>query len=154
MSWIERYNATGLSNPARRELLVERLASVGERVIIRPPFFCDPGGNLEIGDDVFLNFNCIVLDRFRVSIGAQTTIGPGVQILSADHPRDPMSRRKHLLTGSPVAVGENVWIGGGAIVLPGVTIGDNAIIGAGAVVVHDVPPGVTVVGNPARPTHR
>ena len=150
MKWVERYNAAGLSRADRHRLLAERFACVGTGVTIRPPFFCDPGINLEIGDDVFLNFNCVILDSFAVHIGSHTAIGPGVQILAADHPRDPAMRREHLQTGKPIKIGVNVWIGGGAIILPGVTVGDDAIIGAGSVVSRDVLPGTLVVGNPAR----
>ncbi|MFT8719432.1 DapH/DapD/GlmU-related protein, partial [Acetobacter sp.] len=98
-----------------------------------------------------LNFNCIVLDVAPVRMGDGTQIGPGVQILTADHPRAPELRQKMLESGRPITIGKNVWIGGGAIILPGITIGDNAIIGAGSVVTHDVVSGATVAGNPARP---
>ncbi len=97
-----------------------------------------------------MNFNCVILDVCAVTIGARTQIGPGVQILAADHPRDPALRRDMLENGRPVRIGADVWIGGGAIILPGVTIGDDAIVGAGSVVTRDVPAGATVVGNPAR----
>jgi maltose O-acetyltransferase len=150
MNWIDRYNAAGLSQEDRHQLLVQRFASVGSGVIIRPPFFCDPGYNVQIGEAAFLNFNCVILDPLPVRIGPHTVIGPGVQILAADHPRDPALRRKHLRSGKPVIIGENVWIGGGAVILPGVTVGDNAIVGAGSVVVEDVPAEALVVGNPAR----
>ena len=103
---------------------------------------------------MFLNFNCVVLDVARISIGNKTQIGPGVQILTADHPRDPAERLSGLEFGRPIAIGRNVWIGGAAILLPGITVGDDAIIGAGAVLTRDVPPGATVAGNPARPVSR
>jgi maltose O-acetyltransferase len=99
---------------------------------------------------VFLNFNCVVLDVVTVTIGAGTQIGPAVQIYAADHPRDPAQRRAGVELGRPVDIGRNVWIGGGAIILPGVRIGDDAVIGAGSVVTRDVPAGATAVGNPAR----
>ena len=99
---------------------------------------------------MFLNFGCVILDSVEVRIGDGTQIGPGVQILGADHPRDPAQRRALFEFGRPVRIGANVWIGGGAIILPGVTVGDDAIIGAGAVVTRDVPAGATAVGNPAR----
>jgi maltose O-acetyltransferase len=148
--WIDRFNAPGLSDAERYSLLIERFASVGEDVLIRAPFFCDHGYNISLGAGAFLNYNCIILDVEPISIGEGTAIGPGVQILAADHPRDPELRRQKLRFGRPVTIGANVWIGGGAIILPGVTIGDDAIIGAGSVVTRDVPVGATVVGNPAR----
>ncbi|RYX87315.1 MAG: sugar O-acetyltransferase, partial [Bradyrhizobiaceae bacterium] len=114
-------------------------------------FFCDYGYNIHLGDNVFLNFNCVILDIVEVRIGDRTQIGPAVQIYAADHPRDAETRRSGLEFGRPVKIGADVWIGGGAIIVPGVTIGDGAVIGAGAVVTRDVPDGVTVVGNPARP---
>jgi maltose O-acetyltransferase len=104
-----------------------------------------------LGEGVFLNFNCVILDVVPVDIGAGTQIGPAVQIYAADHPRDPVVRRTGAEFGRPVSIGANVWIGGGAIILPGVTIGDDAVIGAGAVVTRDVANGTTMIGNPARP---
>lgn len=151
MRWLARYNAAiALPNVERRALLRERFASVGEGVVIRPPFHCDYGYNISLGADVFLNYNCVILDVVAVSIGERTQIGPGVQILAADHPRDAASRAAGLEFGRPISIGRNVWIGGGALLLPGITVGDDAIIGAGSVVTRDVPAGATVVGNPAR----
>jgi maltose O-acetyltransferase len=149
--WLSRYNAaTALPDDARRSLLRERLADVGEGAVIRPPFHCDYGYNIRLGARVFLNFNCVILDVVMVSIGEGAQIGPAVQIYTADHPRDPETRRAGLEFGRPVAIGRNVWIGGGAIILPGVRVGDDAVIGAGAVVTRDVPAGATAMGNPAR----
>jgi maltose O-acetyltransferase len=149
--WMARYNASlPLSNDERRALLVERFAAVGEGCVIRPPFHCDYGYNIRLGRGVFLNFGCVILDVVEVSIGDLAQIGPGVQILTADHPRDPEARRQGLEYGRPIRIGRNVWIGGGAVILPGVTVGDDAIIGAASVVTRDVPAGATVVGNPAR----
>jgi maltose O-acetyltransferase len=149
--WMARYNAAMAASPAeRRDLLRQRMGEVGEGAIIRPPFHCDYGYNIRLGRGVFLNFNCIVLDVCEVGIGDQTQIGPGVQILTADHPRDAARRAEGIEFGRPVTIGSNVWIGGGAIILPGVTIGDDAVIGAGSVVTRDVPEGATAVGNPAR----
>lgn len=149
--WMARYNASLASTPAeRRELLRQRLAEVGEGAVIRPPFHCDYGYNIRLGRGVFLNFSCIILDVCEVAIGDQTQIGPGVQILTADHPRDPTERAAGIEFGNPIVIGRNVWIGGGALILPGVTIGDDAVIGAGAVVTRDVPAGATAMGNPAR----
>ncbi|MEE1921655.1 sugar O-acetyltransferase [Pseudomonas sp. 148P] len=149
--WMQRYNdSADLLNEQRHGLLVEHFAKVGRGAVIRPPFYCDYGYNIELGANVFMNFNCVILDICRVSIGDDCQIGPAVQIYAADHPRDPDVRRSGLESGKPVTIGCNVWIGGGAIILPGVTVGDNAIIGAGSVVSRDVPAGVTVMGNPAR----
>lgn len=150
-AWMVRYNAAlGESAAARRVLLAERFGAVGEGAVIRPPFHCDYGYNIHLGKDVFLNFNCVILDVVKVTIGEGTQIGPAVQIYTADHPRDPAQRAAGLEFGRPISIGRNVWIGGGAIILPGVTIGDDAVIGAGSVVTRDVPAGATAVGNPAR----
>ena len=150
---LVRYNAAlGVPDAERRALLVELLAEAGEGAVIRPPFHCDYGYNIRIGPDVFFNFNCVVLDVVAVTVGARTQIGPAVQIYTADHPRDPLVRRTGVEFGRPIHIGDDVWIGGGAIILPGVTIGDRAIIGAGSVVTRDVPAGLIARGNPARIT--
>ena len=153
-AWLVRYNAA-LAQPVsqRHAILSERLGHVGIDAVIRPPFFCDYGYNIRLGDGVFLNFNCVILDVVEVSIGERTQIGPAAQIYAADHPRDAASRKSGVEFGRPVRIGSDVWIGGGAIILPGVTIGDGAVIGAGSVVTRDVGTGMTVTGNPARP-HR
>lgn len=152
MAWLAAYNGT-LGDPSDRQfrLLQERLGQVGAGAVIRPPFHCDYGFNIRIGAGAFLNFNCVILDVVEVTIGAGTQIGPAVQIYAADHPRDPAQRKQELELGRPVRIGRNAWIGGGAIICPGVTVGDDAIVGAGSVVTRDVPAGATVVGNPARP---
>jgi len=154
-AWLVRYNAA-LAKPAaeRRALLAERLAEVGEGAVIRPPFHCDFGYNIRLGRNAFLNYNCVILDVVEVAIGEGVQIGPAVQIYSADHPRDPVQRRQGLEFGRPVRIGRHAWIGGGAIILPGISIGDDAVIGAGSVVTRDVSPGATVMGNPARPLAR
>ena len=147
--WLARYNAA-LGRPEKwQDLLLERLGALGTDSIIRPPFYCGYGVNIRLGDGVFLNFNCVILDVVAVTIGNQTQIGPGVQIMTADHPRDAQARATGLELGRPIHIGSNVWIGAAAIILPGVTVGDGALIGAGSVVTHDVPPQSTVVGNPA-----
>jgi len=149
--WLARYNAAlDLAPSERHELLVERFAAVGDGAVIRPPFHCDYGFNIRLGAGVFLNFNCVILDVAEVTIGDYTQIGPGVQILAADHPRDAAERASGLEFGRPVRIGRNVWIGAGAIILPGVSIGDDALIGAGSMVTRDVPAGATAFGNPAR----
>lgn len=153
--WMDRYNASiARTQQDYATLLREMLAEVGDGAYIRPPFHCDYGYNISLGKGVFLNFNCVILDVVRVTIGDGTQIGPGVQILTADHPRDPAKRRAGLEFGRPVSIGANVWIGGAAIILPGVTVGDDAIVGAGAVVTRDVLRGATVLGNPARERRR
>lgn len=150
-AWLARYNASGTASRAeRRRLLAERFAAVGEGAVIRPPFYCDYGYNISLGTGSFLNFNCIVLDVCAVVIGEKTQIGPGVQLIAADHPREEAMRDAGLEFARPVRIGRNVWIGAAAIVLPGITIGDGAIIGAGSIVTRDVPAGATAVGNPAR----
>jgi maltose O-acetyltransferase len=146
--WMARYNTAPRAE--RPALLHELLGAVGDGAVIRASFRCDYGYNIRLGADVFLNFNCVILDVAAVTIGDRTQIGPAVQIYTADHPRDPAERRSGAEFGRPIRIGEDVWIGGGAIILPGVTIGDGALIGAGAVVTHDVPVGATARGNPAR----
>ncbi|MEI8702891.1 MULTISPECIES: sugar O-acetyltransferase [unclassified Mesorhizobium] len=150
-AWIKRYNDTLGQTPGHwHELLSERLGEVGRGTVIRPPFFCDYGFNIRIGANAYINFNCVILDVVEVTIGQGTAIGPAVQIYTADHPHDPEQRQAGLQVGRPVRIGSRVWIGGGAIILPGVTIGDNAVVGAGSVVTRDVPAGAKVVGIPAR----
>lgn len=150
-AWMARFNgAIDMPLSERYELLQERLAAIGPDSMIRPPFHCDYGYNISLGAGVFLNFGCIILDVVQVEIGDMTQIATGVQILTADHPRDPAVRAAGLEFGRPVRIGRNVWIGAGAIILPGVTIGDDALIGAGSIVTRDVPAGATAVGNPAR----
>lgn len=149
--WLMRYNAALAGTAAERHvLLAEQLAVVGEGAAIRAPFHCDYGFNIRLGAGAFLNFNCVILDVVEVAIGERTQIGPGVQILAADHPRDAKARASGLEFGRPISIGRNVWIGGGAIILPGVSIGDDAVIGAGSIVTRDVPAGATAFGNPAR----
>ncbi len=154
-AWMDQYNSTHLRSVVERnELLGQLMNSVGRGAFIKPPFFCDYGFNISLGHDTFLNFNCVILDQATVSIGGQTRIGPGVQICTADHPRDPAQRRDRLEYARPIVIGANVWIGSGAQILPGVTIGDDAIIGAGSIVTRDVAKGATVFGNPARSAGR
>jgi len=149
--WLARYNTMlGESRETRLASLRERIGHVGANVDIRPPFYCDYGSHIHFGDGVFMNFNCVILDICEVRIGDGTQIGPGVQLLAADHPRDAAVRATGAEFGRPVTIGRNVWIGAGALVMPGVTVGDDALIGAGSVVTRDVPAGATVVGNPAR----
>lgn len=149
--WMDRYNATAARTREERHALLEDVFEhVGVGSNIRPPFHCDYGYNISLGSRVFLNFNCVILDVVKVVIGDGTQVGPGVQILTADHPRDPERRARRLEFGRPVTIGANVWIGAGAIILPGVTIGEGAIVGAASVVTRDVPANGVAVGNPAR----
>ncbi|HEX4129134.1 MAG TPA: sugar O-acetyltransferase [Pirellulales bacterium] len=149
----ELCQALNASHPAeetlRRALLCELLAAGGDSALVEPPFYCDYGSNIDLGERVFLNFNCVVLDVCRVQIGDYTQIGPSVQMLTAMHPLDAELRRKQEF-GKPVTIGADVWIGGGAIVCPGVSIGPRSVIGAGSVVTRDIPEGVLAVGNPCR----
>jgi maltose O-acetyltransferase len=133
----------------RRRLSRELFGAGGETVWVRPPFFCDYGSNIELGERVFFNFNCIVLDVCPVRIGAFSLFGPAVQIYTAMHPFDAELRRSQEF-GKPVTIGSDVWVGGGAIILPGVQIGSRAVIGAGSVVTRDVPDGAFAAGNPCR----
>lgn len=138
-------------DPARRRaMLRDILAEAGEGTVIRPPFHFDYGWNIRMGRGCFLNFGCVFLDVVPITLGEGCQLGPGVQVYAADHPRDAALRRQGLESGRPVTIGANVWIGGGAIILPGVTVGNDAIIGAGSVVTRDVRAGATVAGNPAR----
>jgi maltose O-acetyltransferase len=131
----------------RREILRALFAAGGDTVWMQPPFFCDYGSNIELGERVFFNFNCVVLDVCPVRIGSFTLFGPAVQIYTAMHPLNAAERRKQEF-GKPVEIGSDVWVGGGAIILPGVRIGSRAVIGAGSVVTRDVPEGVFAAGNP------
>lgn len=133
----------------RRRLLVELFGAGGDTVWMQPPFYCDYGTNIELGERVYFNFNCVVLDVCPVRIGSYTLIGPAVQIYTPLHPFEADLRREQEY-GKPVEIGSDVWIGGGAIILPGVRIGDRAVIGAGSVVTRDVPEGVFAAGNPCR----
>ena len=145
------FNARGMEREDEQWARLRTIVgALGPGTVVRPGFQCCYGRNIHLGRDVFLNFGCVVLDVCRVTVGDGAQIGPTVQIYAADHPRDPAERRAGLEWGRPVTIGNNVWIGGGAIILPGVTVGDDAIIGAGSVVTSDVPAGGTVVGNPAR----
>lgn len=133
----------------RRRILVELFGAGGDTVWMQPPFFCDYGSNIALGERVFFNFNCVVLDVCRVTIGSFTLFGPAVQIYTAMHPLDAALRRKQEY-GKPVEIGADVWVGGGALILPGVRIGSRAVIGAGSVVTRDVPDAVFAAGNPCR----
>ncbi|MEV7128462.1 sugar O-acetyltransferase [Streptomyces sp. NPDC093260] len=134
-----------------RPVLAELLGALGEGAHVRPPLYVDYGSNITIGARTFVNHSLTALDVAAIVIGEDCQIGPNVQLLTPTHPLEPRPRRDKLEAARPITIGNNVWLGGGAIVLPGVTIGDNAVIGAGAVVTKDVPADVVAVGNPARP---
>ena len=121
---------------------------------IRPPFRCDYGWNVSIGPGTFVNYGCVMLDVVPIRIGARCQIATNVQLLAATHPLDPEQRGDGWEYGEPITIGDNVWLGGGVIVCPGVTIGDDTVVGAGAVVTRDLPAGVVAVGNPARVLRR
>jgi len=147
----DEYNALApRDRDAAREILASLLGGLGEGTQVRAPIYVNYGAHLTIGARTFVNFNLVALDVAPIAIGDDCQIGPNVQLLTAYHPTEPEPRRAKLEAAAPIAIGDNVWLGGGAIVLPGVTIGDNAVIGAGAVVTADVPADVVAVGNPAR----
>ncbi|MFF9200825.1 sugar O-acetyltransferase [Streptomyces sp. NPDC014986] len=152
MRLAARYQAAYLEDPAEaRTVLTELLAAAGEDIDVRPPLYVDYGSNITIGARTFVNYNLTALDVARITIGEDCQIGPNVQLLTPTHPVEPRPRRDKLEAALPITIGDNVWLGGGVIVCPGVSIGDDSVIGAGAVVTKDVPAGVVAVGNPARP---
>ena len=148
---LERYNATRHTEQDERDrLLRELLGEVAEGVVVKPPFRCDYGSQISIGAGTFVNYGCVILDVVPVRIGAYCQLATNVQLLAATHPVEPKPRREGWEYGEPITIGDNVWLGGGAIVCPGVTIGDDTVVGAGAVVTRDLPARVVAVGNPAR----
>jgi maltose O-acetyltransferase len=144
----QELNATREAD-ARRRTLRELFGRGGDSVWMQPPFYCDYGVNIELGERVFFNFNCVVLDVCPVRVGDFTLFGPAVQIYTPLHPMSAALRRRQEF-GKPVTIGADVWVGGGAVILPGVTIGSRAVIGAGSVVTRDVPEAVFAAGNPCR----
>ncbi|MGB0659641.1 MAG: sugar O-acetyltransferase [Mangrovicoccus sp.] len=155
---LRQYNTSESDEAAKRqELLQQLLGHCGEGLWIEPPFYCDYGGNIHLGRGVFVNFNCVFLDGAKIEIGDGTLLGPAVQIYATTHPlsaKERIYQRDGLpayhTSSAPVSIGKNVWIGGGAIILPGVTIGDGATIGAGAVVTKSIPETVFAAGNPCQ----
>lgn len=147
----QRYNASDPeAEEERSAILRDLLGRLGAGAVIEPPFFCDYGTQIELGDGAFVNFNCVFLDPAPIRIGSQTMLAPNVQLVTADHPREASRRVSGLELARPIEIGARVWLGGGSIVCPGVTIGDDSTIGAGSVVTRDVPAGVVAAGNPCR----
>ncbi|MDA5559893.1 maltose acetyltransferase domain-containing protein [Exiguobacterium sp. MMG028] len=147
----ERFNRSGIDDlTERKEILSELLGSTKESYYIEPNFKCDYGYNIHLGERFYANFDCVFLDICPITFGDDCMLAPGVHIYTATHPIDPIERISGYEFGKPVTIGNRVWIGGGAIINPGVTIGDEAVIASGAVVTKDVPPRTVVGGNPAR----
>jgi maltose O-acetyltransferase len=147
---LRLYNATRDEEVLERSRLLRQLfGAMGEGLWVEPPFYCDYGTNVTLGERVYFNFNCVILDCARVTIGSNVFFAPNVQVYAATHPLDHVVRRT-LEFGRAVTIGDDVWVGGGAIILPGVRVGSRSVIGAGSVVTRDVPDDVVVAGNPAR----
>ena len=138
----------------RRRVLRELIPNAGAGLWIEPPFSCDYGRNITVGERVFMNFDCVILDVAPVAIGNHTQLGPAVQIYTATHPLDAVERRSGLEYGRSIAIGADVWIGGAAVICPGVSIGSRSVIGAGSVVTRDIPADVFAAGNPCRVIRR
>jgi len=146
-----RYSATTEAEATRREALLRELFdAVGNDPVVQPPFRCDYGYNVAVGDDFFANYGCVFLDTNAISFGDRCLLGPGVHVYAPTHPIDPEKRATGRERAEPVSVGDDVWIGGRAVLNPGVTVGDAAVIASGAVVTEDVPDRVVVAGNPAQ----
>ena len=147
-----RFNATDPGDDAARSILLcDLLGEFGDRSSIEPPFRCDYGAHISVGARVFVNMACIFLDAAPITLGDDVQLGPAVQLLTSDHPRNAEERAGGLESARPIVIGAGAWLGGGVIVLPGVKIGEGAIIGAGSVVTRSVAPGVVAAGNPCRP---
>ena len=136
--------------PKRRDVLTKLIPNKGKNLFIQPPFFCDYGYNMVVGKNVYFNFNCVVLDVAQVKIGSRSMIGPNVQLYTATHPMNAKERASLLESAKPISIGEDVWIGGNAVVNPGVSIGNRTVIGAGSVVTKDLPSDVFAAGNPCK----
>ena len=148
---FEKYNNIPQNKINKREKAIKKIfGKTGERINVQSPFYCDYGFNIEVGDNFFANYGCIILDVNKVKIGKNCFLAPNVGIYSATHPVRAEERYLGVEYGFPITIGDNCWIGGGAVICPGVTIGDNVVVGAGSVVVKDVPSNVVVAGNPAK----
>lgn len=144
------FNKTYCRGPGFREALKDLVPTIPDSSMISPPFFCDYGDGIILGEHVFINMNCTFLDGGLIKIGNHTLVGPNVQIYTPHHPLDFKARRESVEVAYPVSIGDDSWIGGGVIICPGVTIGNRVVVGAGSVVTRDVPDDCVVVGNPAR----
>jgi maltose O-acetyltransferase len=148
---IKQFNDTREDEPASRIAILNQLIpNAGTGLWLQPPFYCDYGSNIIIGEKVFFNFNCVVLDVTYVRIGSRTMFGPNVQIYTATHPLNHKERASGLEYAKPITIGEDVWVGGSVVICPGVSIGDRCVLGAGSVVTKDIPPDVFAAGNPCR----
>ncbi len=147
---LDRFNQTGIDGAERHGLLLALLGQLGEGSEIKPPLRCDYGYRIRVGARTFVNYGLVALDVASIAIGDDVEIGPNVQLLTPTHPIDPDTRRAKWEAAEPIAIEGNVWLGGGVIVLPGVTIGENTVVGAGSIVTRDLPPNVVAAGNPAR----
>ncbi len=145
------YNKLTPSQIEEKEILIKKLfGKTGKALLVEPPFMCDYGYNIEVGENFYANNNCTILDGAKVTFGDNVFLAPNVGVYAAGHPLDVTQRNQGLEYAYPITVGNNVWIGGHVVILPGVTIGDNTVIGAGSVVTKDIPSGVLAVGNPCR----
>jgi maltose O-acetyltransferase len=148
---LKELNDSREDQPEQREIILkELLPNAGIGLWLQPPFYCDYGTNIILGENVFFNFNCVLLDVAKITVGSRTVFGPNVQIYTAGHPVNYLERASGLEYGKSIVIGQDVWIGGSAIICPGVTIGNRSIIGAGSVVTKDIPDDVIAVGNPCR----
>ena len=149
-SLVHEFNQNIGTNDENGLKILKKLLNIQGDILIEAPFYCDYGYNITLGDDFYANHGCIILDVAPVRIGSNVLFGPYVQIYTASHPTDPKERLKGLEMGSSIVIGNNVWIGGGSIICPGVSIGDNVTIGAGSVVTKSIPDNVLAAGNPCR----
>jgi maltose O-acetyltransferase len=148
---VEQFNSTSAADPTlRHKLLHDLLGHLGRDTVIMPPFQCDYGYQIRVGDRTFINYGAVMLDCAGVTIGDDVQIGPSVQLFTATHPLEASARRTGYESAAPISIGFSAWLGGGVIVCPGVTVGDETVVGAGSVVTQDLPPRVLAYGNPAR----
>ncbi len=150
-SLLKKYNdSEDEQTLLRKEILRELIGGYNKRLYIEPPFYCDYGSNISVGEDVYFNFNCVIMDANKVSIGARTRFGPNVHVYAATHPMAYQIRAESLELGKPIIIGEDVWVSGSVIICPGVTIGDRTVIGAGSIVTKDIPSDCFAAGNPCK----